>query len=80
MLHGEIMQDHTLKIRKYTRVEFGSVSRFGGAPAPAGRRTDIVQSQQPPPTYFKDAMSLPQCQLKGGIGTCKCCTPDFSSI
>ena len=63
-----------------TRVEFGSVRRFCGKPAPAGSRTDIVQSQQPPPTYFKDAMSLPQCQLKGGIGQGKCCTPDFFNM
>ena len=58
-----------------THVEFGSVRRFCGKEAPGGNKTPIVQSQQPPPTYFNDAMSLPQCQIKGGVGQGKCCTP-----
>ena len=54
-----------------TRVEFGSVRRFCGRPAPAGRRTDIVQSQQPPPTYFNTAKTL----CFKNIAT-NCCDPD----
>ena len=63
-----------------TRVEFGSVERFCGQEAPGGNKTASVQSQQPPPTYFKDAMSTPGCQIKGGIGQGKCCTPDFFNM
>ena len=58
-----------------TRVEFGSLKRFCGKPAPGGSKTTTVSEQQPPPTYFKDAMSTPACQLKA-FAQGKCCTPE----